>query len=724
MTALGAEPGLARHTGRRPRLRVLAALPSADAPAVIERPALVRRLTAAAQAAVTLVVAPAGYGKSTLLREWSAADGRPFGWVRVSRSEDDPVRLEESIAGALRSAGVRGGMSGDASFVLVLDDAHELRRRETVQALAELIDDLGPHGHVVVAGRQRPALPLARLRTERRLSELGAVDLAFRRSEVTAIATASGLRLGPAGCELLARRTDGWPAGVYLAALAIRDEPAQEEALAMFGGADRLVAEYLRAEVFSSIPKRSLDFLRCSSILERLAAPVCDFVLERHDSAQFLRELARADLLLPLDRTESEYRPQRLLAEALRNELRRDSADLALALDSRASRWYESSGDAARAMEHALAAGDLDRAGSLLWHEAPSLVAYGRRAVLSARLGHFSEHQIESCVPLALSEAVAHLVAGDRANAEQSVATATCLAGRGDKALAAGARAFAAGMSAGNLRDMRKAAADSYAATPENSPWRALACLAEGVSLHLGGDRDAARRWLDEGARRGAAAAPAVQVLCLAQLALVAADEDDWDEAATLAERARAQTARVGIGDYPASALVFAVSSVVRAHFGQVEACERDAREADRLLAELVGFVPWYLAECRVALAGAWLRLGDTARACALVAEAERDLKLMPARTSAHAALEACRRQCDELAAARDSGEDLLTSAELKVLQFLPTHLSFREIADELFVSRNTVKTHVRALYRKLSVACRNDAVRRARDTGLLGAAP
>src|SRR5205823_4649331 len=149
----------------------------------------------------------------------------------------------------------------------------------------------------------------------------------------------------------------------------------------------------------------------------------------------------------------------------------------------------------------------------------------------------------------------------------------------------------------------------------------ALACLAEGVSLHLGGDRDGARRWLDEGARRGAAAAPAVQVLCLAQLALVAADEGDWDEAGTLADRARTQTARVGIADYPTSALVFAVSAAVRAHFGQVEACESDAREAERLLVQLVDFVPWYLAECRVALAGVWLRLGDTARAGALVAE-------------------------------------------------------------------------------------------------------
>jgi LuxR family transcriptional regulator, maltose regulon positive regulatory protein len=724
MTALGANPGSVRRADRRPRLRVLGALPTADAPAVLERAALVRRLTAAPAASVTLLVAPAGYGKSTLLREWSAADGRPFAWVRVAHREDEPERLEKSISTELRSAGVCGGVSGDESFVLVLDDAHELRRRETLQAVAELIDDLGPNGHVVVAARQRPGLPLARLRAERRLVELGAADLAFSRSEVTEMAVASGLRLGPAGCELLARSTDGWPAGVYLAALAIRDEPAPDEALAVFGGADRLVAEYLRAEVFSSIPKRSLDFLRCSSILDRLAAPLCDYVLERHDSAQLLRELARADLLLPLDRTESEYRPQRLVSDALRSDLKRDAPELEMTLHSRASQWYESRGEGARAMEHALAAGDLERAGSLLWHEAPSLVAYGRREVLAARLGHFSEHQIESCVPVALSGAAAHLAVGDRANAEQSVATATCLAGRADKALAAGARAFAAGMSATSLREMRKAAADAYAATPENSPWRALACLAEGVSLHLGGDRDAARRWLDEGARRGAAAAPAVQVLCLAQLALVAADEDDWDEAAALADRARAQTARVGIHDYPTSALVFAVSSAVRAHFGRVEACERDAREADRLLAELVGFVPWYLAECRVALACAWLRLGDTTRACTLVAEAERDLKLMPARTSAHAALDACRRQCDELAAARDSGDDLLTSAELKVLQFLPTHLSFREIADELFVSRNTVKTHVRALYRKLSVACRNDAVRRARETGLLGSTP
>jgi LuxR family maltose regulon positive regulatory protein len=281
-----------------------------------------------------------------------------------------------------------------------------------------------------------------------------------------------------------------------------------------------------------------------------------------------------------------------------------------------------------------------------------------------------------------------------------------------------------AALAATRLDEMRAEGARAYTAAADDSPLRALACLVEGVALHLSGDREAARLSLAEGERRGAASAPAVQVLCLAQLALVAIDESDWNGAKTLVAHARAQIARVVLGDYPACALVLAVSAAVRAHFGEVEACEDETREADRLLTRLAGFTPWLTAECRIALARATLRLTDVTRARTLLAEAERDLRLLPEETTLTAALEACRRRADLVSAAHDAGADPLTAAELRVLQFLPTHLSFPEIADELIVSRNTVKTHVRAVYRKLMASGRSDAVSRARTAGLLEPRP
>jgi LuxR family maltose regulon positive regulatory protein len=197
-------------------------------------------------------------------------------------------------------------------------------------------------------------------------------------------------------------------------------------------------------------------------------------------------------------------------------------------------------------------------------------------------------------------------------------------------------------------------------------------------------------------------------------------NEDDWDSAALLAARARAQTERVGLGEYPTIAIVFAASAAANAHFGRLGACEHDTRQATRLLAKLTDFTPWYKAECSIALAWAALRLGDLGGAQDLLKAAERELRVLPEGNTGRTWLRACRAQAELVAAARNSEADPLTTAELRVLQFLPTHLSFPEIALELFVSTNTVKTHARAVYRKLAASCRTEAVTNARETGLL----
>jgi LuxR family maltose regulon positive regulatory protein len=267
---------------------------------------------------------------------------------------------------------------------------------------------------------------------------------------------------------------------------------------------------------------------------------------------------------------------------------------------------------------------------------------------------------------------------------------------------------------------MRREAARAYELAAEDSPWRSLACLLEGTALRLAGDGVRARRRLEEGARRGVALAPAVQVLCLGQLALLAIDEGDWAGAEARAAIARAQIDRVGLGDCPLAALVFAVSAAVNAQLSRPDASEREARHADRLLARLVDFTSWHNAQCRIALAWASSRLSDLTRARRLLADAARDLRAFSEATAAHASLRACAKQVEIASAARTNDAEQLTIAELRVLQFLPTHLSFPEIASELYVSRNTVKTHVRAVYRKLVASSRSEAVQHAREAGLL----
>jgi LuxR family maltose regulon positive regulatory protein len=240
------------------------------------------------------------------------------------------------------------------------------------------------------------------------------------------------------------------------------------------------------------------------------------------------------------------------------------------------------------------------------------------------------------------------------------------------------------------------------------------------VAAHLTGHRERAREILEEGARRSAARAPNIQALCLAQLALLALERRDPAAAESIAARAKAQVVRSGLSSYPTAALVFAVASDVEAQIGRVEASQSDAREAAGLLERLVDFSPWYEAECRIAMARASARLSDPREARALVGEAARLLQRAPDAEVALAWIEESRSQLARSSASSAGDEWSLTTAELRILQFLPTCLSLREIAERLYVSANTVKTHARSVYRKLGASSRGEAVGRAREAGLL----
>ena len=241
--------------------------------------------------------------------------------------------------------------------------------------------------------------------------------------------------------------------------------------------------------------------------------------------------------------------------------------------------------------------------------------------------------------------------------------------------------------------------------------------LLEGVGLHLQGFRPEAHGKLVDGARRGAVSAPNVQVLCLSQLALLAIEEDDWTLAEMLASQARAQLDRSGIGDYPMMALSLAVSAVVRSRSGRLEEAAADLRQGRSLLGELEDFAPWYEAETWVALARAAARLGDVPAATRMLAEAARVLKLTPDAIVLETWIAETAVSVEAVSA---SGVHDLTPAELRVLQYLPTHLSFPQIAGQVFVSPNTVKTQAQGVYRKLGVSSRREAVEHARAAGLL----
>jgi LuxR family transcriptional regulator, maltose regulon positive regulatory protein len=717
-------------------------------PGLVPRERLVARLANAAAVPVALVVAPAGYGKTTILAEWAEQDGRPFAWLALDRDDDDPTRLLFAIALALdeiepvgreifahsarRAEGadmlaqrLARSLSGRRQpFVLVLDDAHLVTAPAAFAALEVLVDHLPAGSQLALASRTEPEpLPIGRLRTHRRLVELRPRDLVMTRGEGAMLLT--GLGLEAADVEVLVRRTEGWPAGLYLAALSLREQPDRGRALAAFAGDDRLVADYLRDELLAELPRDRLRFLTRTSVLDDLSGPLCDAVLARPGSGGTLRELARSNMMLvPLDRADGRYRYHGLFAEMLQAELRRVEPEHEAELHLRASAWHAERGDLERAIHHAIAAEDARAAGELMWSVAADYVMGGRHAAINRWLARFRPEQIAGQPGLALTAATSALAGGDSDLIEHWCAAAERGLERDPARTPGDAAAAIAVLRAMAAREGLAAMGADAAAIRERSadhtPWRALCCLLEGAAAHLTGDADAARAHLEEGARGAAVAAPAVQVLCLADLGVLALEGGDGETAEVCVARARRQVERLGLGDDPMCALVFAASALERAQRGRVDDAQGDMREGSRLLALLAGFSPWYEAMTRAVLARAALRLGDVVGARILLAAASRLAPRVPDATVLGTWLEAAWARADSFAVAAILGPSSLTTAELRVLRLLPTHLSFREIAGDLHVSANTIKTQAHAVYRKLDASSRTEAVANARRVGLL----
>jgi LuxR family transcriptional regulator, maltose regulon positive regulatory protein len=716
-------------------------------PSSVRRTRLVRRLTRAT-APLAMLVAPAGYGKTTLLQQWAEADARPVAWIALTEGDNDPPQLLAAIAARLdeiesttselvpmltRPTPAAGFVPRLAwalepprrPMILVLDDAHLLREPAAVDALRALAQQVATGSTLALASRSELSLPVGRMRSEGVVTELGAPELAMDEDEAATLLRRTGLLLSPAEMTLIFRRTEGWPAGLRLAALSLQAQDDPSAAAARFAGDDRFVVDYLREELLAHLDPDDVAFLTRTSLLGALTGPLCDSVLGRRGSGRVLRELAHANFLLaPVDRSEQRFRTHPMLADMLRVELRRDEPNREAEIHRRASAWHEQHDELDRAIEHAAAAGDDERAGALLWRLTPSHAASGRGEALGAWLDSFGDARISMHPTLALAAAVHRLMRGDRDRAERWADAAerglsSTSAASGDSLLA-GLSIVRSGVARHGVERMGEDATRAYTLSEADSPWRAFACAFRGSAALATGDADQARAQLDEGARRGADGAPGARVLCLAQLALLALEQDDWDHGAELAGRAREELAQVGLGDAPACALVFAVAAFARAHSGRVEEARHDVRASRRALAALPDVAPWLGLQVRIALARAELRLSDAAAARELLVEASRMLRAAPAGSTLQAWVDDGWGRADTFAAGAVAGPTSLTTAELRVLRFLPSHLSFREIAARLHVSANTVKSQAHAVYRKLDASSRSEAVARARDVGLV----
>ena len=684
-----------------------ASAPSDVRPRLVPRRRLTERLARAASAQLITIVAPAGYGKTTLLCDWDAEDARPFAWVTLDAEHNDPACLETSLAAALQ------GIEPDGA-VLVIDDLHLLRAPAAQAALAAFVANRPPGITVAVASRAAPALSVARLRAEGRIVELGPAELALDLDETAQLLWLAGRDLDAAECGELWSRTEGWPAAVALGTLAIGDSAE----LAAFGGDDHVVADYLRDEVLGGLPADDTQLLLETAILDTVSGALCDHVLERAGSAAALSEIARERLLLVrLDRSGERFRHHRLMADMLAAELQRGDPARAAELHRRASEWFGRAGDDDRAIRHAMRAGGLAPAAELVSRATPAAVSHGRKADVEAWLSLVSDRELAATPVLALAEASVQLASGQGHLAEHWAWAAAAAAPTHP-----GVSLVRATLARGGLAEMSADAERACALEPEASPWRASFCLLSGTAAQLAGRADEASGRLLEGARRAAVTAPDVHSACLTQLAVGALAREEWEDAAEHVTRARAQVTRNSLGDYPTAALVFAVSGIVRAHRGRVEAAQTDFDAARRLRGGLTDFAAWYMVELDVVLARAAVRLSELVVARKLLAGATRTIRLVPDADMLAAWLEDSWAQLDLVLGPEAAPPASLTTAELRTLRFLPTHLSFREIAERTYVSANPVKTQANAVYRKFDVSCRSDAVAQARRLGLLDA--
>ena len=681
----------------------------------VRRTALVRRLADARDASLALIVAPAGYGKSSLLRDWAEHDEREFVWLGFDESDQDPVTVIRSLGGR------------DRSFVVVLDDAHLVAADVLRDLVLAVLKELPAGSLLALASRKEPALPTGRLRAHRSLVEVRTQDLAMTPAEAAVLLGRAGLELDRSAVQTLARRTEGWPAALYLAALSLREQPDADAGLTGFAGDDHLLCEYFRDEFLAELQPELTRFLIRTSVLERLSGPVCDAVLRGTGSARTLSQLARNNLLLrPLDQAHEHYRWHGLFRDALRAELRRAEPHTEARLQLRASAWHTRNGDVDRAIDHAVAAGDVDRTGDLLWANIVGYVNQGRNDLVHRWLSSFTRDQIADYAPLALAAAHSRLTMGDVAQAQHWALAAGGAhergrASEGTESLATGITIIEALAPRTGAITMGAAAARAYETEPDDSPWRPICCLLRGTAEYLTGDRVAARELLDEGAQLGDVAAPSITSLCLAQLVVIAIEQEDWDTAAELADRAGGVVQRHGLSEYPISALAFAACAAARARQGRADEAKRDLRHGADLLAILGDHLAWYGAEARILLARASLWLADIVGARTLLAEASRFARRSPDVVIFEQWFDEAWAHIDTMAETALAGPSSLSIAELRILRFLPSHRSFREIAEQLGVSANTVKTQAHAIYRKLDAASRSEAVRRASDAGLLG---
>jgi LuxR family transcriptional regulator, maltose regulon positive regulatory protein len=732
-------------------------------PGLVARAELVARLVAGGERKLALVCAPAGWGKTILLSEWSGSpdESRSFAWVSLDPGDDDPVQFWTYVIGALRTVEPAVGdealarlpsagrslvevvlpplineLAGSSlRWVLVLDDYHVVHNELVHASVTYLLRHLPRTLQLAIASRADPRLPLARLRASDEVTEIRTEELRFNDEEADAFLNGSlDLGLERSDLDLLQARAEGWPAGLQLAGLSLRAHADRQAFLQGFAGDDRQIGEYLQ-ELLAEEPAALRAFLLRTSILERLCAPLCDAVTGGDDASSRLEEIHRSNLfLVPLDSRRQWYRYHHLFRDLLRSELARSERALLPELHRRAAAWHKAEGTVDETIAHATSAGDFAEAADLIAENWGSFVIQlGQGETVAHWLDRLPREIVLEDARLCFVRAWITLIFGRQHEVEEWLRAAeacpppaaplyTAVFASLDSGIAE-LRAIQA-VQSGNVQKAIEAARRSLELEPDTtSQGYAVASVVLGASFYFAGDLTQAEAALDAGLRElGGDSVRAALLVGLGYRALIHADNGQLAQAESLSAEAERLIERWRLSeDVWATAAFLAKGKLLelRGEWAGAESAYAHvtilARRGGRRLD---------LALALISLARLKRRAGDHARARALAREARETLNACPdpsvliellARTERSLQLASAPASAPVLAADLE-----LSERELTLLRLLASELSQREIGSELFISLNTVKGHVHSIFRKLGVNSRADAVARGRELGLL----
>jgi LuxR family transcriptional regulator, maltose regulon positive regulatory protein len=716
-------------------------------PGTVRRWSLIERLAREDCPAIVSVVAPAGYGKTTLLSQWAERNGHALAWVSVDERDNDPKLLLSYVAEALDAVEPLGGrvfaaLASPVSSVpgsvvprlgsafaamttpvtLVLDDVHLLHNQECRSALSVLADHVPDGSRLVLAGRANPPVRIARLRAEGRILEVGPADLSLTREEAVSLLRNAEVALGEGEMAELHRRTEGWAAGLYMAALALR-EGGSFGGVASFGGDDRLVSEYVESEFLTRISRPHRTFLTQTAALERMSGSLCEAVLDRPGSAATLADLARSNLLLvPLDRRGEWYRYHHLFRDMLLAELERQEPGLVPVLRQRAASWCLRHDLPEEALEYSMAAGDVNTAARLV--EELFLPTYRQARITTLQRWFRWLEDRGGIEGHPLAAVYASLLAGTIGRPAEAERWADAVDGwpyqdttrPGDPFTEAATALNRALLCRHGVRQMRADADEAARKFAMAGAVIPVVGLLQGIARVLSGDPDSGGAFFENAIAVGDVGAPDVLAIARCERALLAMARGEWSQAETVASQARRAVHQAGIED----AFVCAVQARLALHRGDTAAARQELVGAQRLRSLLTYAFPHVAVQARIELIRVHFALGDMAGARMLMREIDGLLKRRPDLGTLVGETQALRARMSHERAPTALGASSLTAAELRIVPLLATHLSFPEIGTELFLSPNTIKSQAYSLYRKLGVGSRSQAVARSRELGLL----